>query len=296
MPSASASRFRSAARHGTGNSGDRKIEADRERGGEKAAKQGGLFVVRRAGGYVAHPGDRLERLEMREADLPVHAASPRDDRDATRGDMDGDMGGGEAVVASHGYREFLRRLELPGGLDAQFVIGVDHDRATRALQHRRLDGGKRFATRNPVPADILVADTGYARHGAAVEREAACRRHRKARSRLARRMAAPTTASWRSGRRASYLAVLEQVPGELRTGELKLDVPTKEAGGDLLTMFDFIFGHFAVQPQAGSVPADDRKRIGRPERIGSRYPPTATVRQSGETRTGDSAFTPSHAP
>ena len=46
-----------------------------------------------------------------------------------------------------------------------------------------------------------------------------------------------------------YVAVLEQVLGELRTEELKLDVSTAEARSGLLTMFDFIFGHFAKHPE-----------------------------------------------
>jgi len=46
-----------------------------------------------------------------------------------------------------------------------------------------------------------------------------------------------------------YVAVLEHVLGELRTEELKLDVSSNEPFEGLLTMFDFIFGHFASHPE-----------------------------------------------
>ncbi|MVS98963.1 TetR family transcriptional regulator [Devosia marina] len=46
-----------------------------------------------------------------------------------------------------------------------------------------------------------------------------------------------------------YVAVLEHVLGELRTEELKLDVSAAEPMDGLLTMFDFIFGHFAKHPE-----------------------------------------------
>ena len=46
-----------------------------------------------------------------------------------------------------------------------------------------------------------------------------------------------------------YVAVLEKVLGELRAEELKLDVSTAEPCAGLLTMFDFIFGHFASHPE-----------------------------------------------
>lgn len=46
-----------------------------------------------------------------------------------------------------------------------------------------------------------------------------------------------------------YVAVLEHVLGELRTEELKLDVSTAMPLDGLLTMFDFIFGHFAKHPE-----------------------------------------------
>lgn len=46
-----------------------------------------------------------------------------------------------------------------------------------------------------------------------------------------------------------YVAVLEHVLGELRTEELKLDVSAAEPLAGLLTMFDFIFGHFAKHPE-----------------------------------------------
>ncbi|MCP8882148.1 TetR family transcriptional regulator [Devosia sp. XJ19-1] len=46
-----------------------------------------------------------------------------------------------------------------------------------------------------------------------------------------------------------YVAVLEHVLGELRTEELKLDVSAAEPIDGLLTMFDFIFGHFAKHPE-----------------------------------------------
>lgn len=46
-----------------------------------------------------------------------------------------------------------------------------------------------------------------------------------------------------------YVAVLEQVLGELRTEELKLDVSSGDPRAGLLTMFDFIFGHFAAHPE-----------------------------------------------
>lgn len=46
-----------------------------------------------------------------------------------------------------------------------------------------------------------------------------------------------------------YIAVLEQVLGELRTEELKLDMSTATPFEGLLTMFDFIFDHFASHPE-----------------------------------------------
>lgn len=46
-----------------------------------------------------------------------------------------------------------------------------------------------------------------------------------------------------------YVAVLEHVLGELRTEELKLDVSSNQPFEGLLTMFDFIFGHFASHPE-----------------------------------------------
>ncbi|MCF8465976.1 MAG: TetR family transcriptional regulator [Sneathiella sp.] len=46
-----------------------------------------------------------------------------------------------------------------------------------------------------------------------------------------------------------YVAVLEQVLGELRAEELALDVSRSEPFEGLLTMFDFIFGHFAKHPE-----------------------------------------------
>ena len=46
-----------------------------------------------------------------------------------------------------------------------------------------------------------------------------------------------------------YVAVLEQVLGQLRTEELKLDVSESEPFDGLLQMFDFIFDHFAGHPQ-----------------------------------------------
>ncbi len=46
-----------------------------------------------------------------------------------------------------------------------------------------------------------------------------------------------------------YVAVLEHVLGQLRTEELKLDVSQSEPLEGLLTMFDFIHGHFASHPE-----------------------------------------------
>lgn len=46
-----------------------------------------------------------------------------------------------------------------------------------------------------------------------------------------------------------YLAVLEQVLGDLRVEELKLEVDTSEPLEGLLTMFEFTFGHFARRPE-----------------------------------------------
>ncbi|MEH6727827.1 MAG: TetR/AcrR family transcriptional regulator [Hyphomicrobiales bacterium] len=46
-----------------------------------------------------------------------------------------------------------------------------------------------------------------------------------------------------------YVAVLEHVLGQLRTEELKLDVSQSEPLDGLLTMFDFIHGHFASHPE-----------------------------------------------
>jgi AcrR family transcriptional regulator len=46
-----------------------------------------------------------------------------------------------------------------------------------------------------------------------------------------------------------YLAVLEQVLGELRIEELKLEVDSSEPLEGLLTMFEFTFRHFAGHPE-----------------------------------------------
>ena len=46
-----------------------------------------------------------------------------------------------------------------------------------------------------------------------------------------------------------YVAVLEHVLGQLRSEELKLDVSQSEPLEGLLTMFDFIHGHFASHPE-----------------------------------------------
>lgn len=46
-----------------------------------------------------------------------------------------------------------------------------------------------------------------------------------------------------------YLAVLEQVLGELRVEELKLEVDSSEPLEGLLTMFEFTFRHFANRPE-----------------------------------------------
>jgi AcrR family transcriptional regulator len=46
-----------------------------------------------------------------------------------------------------------------------------------------------------------------------------------------------------------YVAVLERVLGELRAEELKLDVSKAAPFEGLLTMFDFIFDHFAKHPE-----------------------------------------------
>ncbi|QJR17878.1 TetR/AcrR family transcriptional regulator [Pelagibacterium halotolerans] len=46
-----------------------------------------------------------------------------------------------------------------------------------------------------------------------------------------------------------YVAVLEKVLGELRAEELKLDVSATAPLSGLMTMFDFIFGHFARHPE-----------------------------------------------
>lgn len=46
-----------------------------------------------------------------------------------------------------------------------------------------------------------------------------------------------------------YVAVLEKVLGDLRTEELKLDVSAAEPLGGLMTMFDFVFGHFSKHPE-----------------------------------------------
>lgn len=46
-----------------------------------------------------------------------------------------------------------------------------------------------------------------------------------------------------------YVAVLEQVLGELRAEELKLDVYKGDAVEGLLKLFDFIFDHFASHPE-----------------------------------------------
>lgn len=46
-----------------------------------------------------------------------------------------------------------------------------------------------------------------------------------------------------------YVAVLEHVLGQLRTEELKLDVSQSAPFDGLLTMFDFIYEHFAQHPE-----------------------------------------------
>src|SRR5690348_7555674 len=52
-----------------------------------------------------------------------------------------------------------------------------------------------------------------------------------------------------SGKDGLYVAVLEQVLGELRTEELKLDFDHGEPVAEIMRLFDFIHGHFGKHPE-----------------------------------------------
>lgn len=78
------------------------------------------------------------------------------------------------------------------------------------------------------------------------------------------------------GKEALYVSVLEEVLGRLRMEELKLDLADAEPLAGLLTMFDFIDGHFRDHPELLSLLATENLNRARYLKRSARIPEMAS--------------------